>query len=314
MKNRLGALIALAALVLLAPAAVSAAQDTSLDQAGALVDKHDYKGAIAILDRLLTQDPKNVNALVMRGDAKDDLGDHNGALDDYNAAIEINPDYEYAYATRCGTHLELSHTRAAVNDCTKALSLKPKDDMALRERSAAYYFLGDYQLAAADAQAAMDVDNTEPGNILANCRAAVGMLRDDVKDCSTYISYQPNDADGYFYRGRIYLNTSSPAQAKDDFHKALQLDNTYTAAHYWLAEAALELGAYNESVSESDAFLAQYPSDADTLLLRAKAEVKLGHTDAARIDGNAALQQYRIQNDSDGEARVQTFLKGLDKP
>jgi tetratricopeptide (TPR) repeat protein len=305
--------MALAVLSLLGHSAASASTDSPLDRASALIDKHDYKAAIAVLDRIVAQDPTNVNALVMRGDAKDDNGDHTGALQDYNAAIEINPDYEYAYATRCGTQLSLSHERSAVADCTKALSLKPKDDMALRARSAAYFFLGDYQLAADDAQAAMDIDSTEPGNILASCRAAVGLHRDNLKDCNTYVTYEPNDENGYFNRARMHIIDNEPAEAKADFHQALAIDPAYTGAHYWLAAIALDQQAYNEAISEADAYLAQNANDPDALMLRAQAEQKLGQIDAARTDGKTALQQYRIQNDSDGEARAQTFLNGLDK-
>lgn len=66
------------------------------DQAQAPVDKHDYKGAIALLDRVLESDPKNSNALVLLGDAKDDIGDTAGAMADYNAAIALNPQFAYA--------------------------------------------------------------------------------------------------------------------------------------------------------------------------------------------------------------------------
>lgn len=311
MKGKWASVITSGVLLLLFAASNAASADTPLDRASALFDKHDYKGAITLLDKIIAQDPKNVNALVMRGDARDNDGDRTGALEDYNAAIAINPDYEYAYATRCGTQVELSHHRDAVADCTKALSLSAKDDMALRLRSAAYYFLGDYQLAADDAQAAMEIDGKQPGNLLANCRASVGMLKDDLQDCTTYISYQPDDSDGYFYRGRIYMIDDKPDQAKADFHKVLQLDATYTAAHYWLADILLQQKSYDESISEADAFLAQYANDADTLMIRARAEQGLGQGDAARADGRTALQQYRIQNDSDGEARAQAFLKGL---
>jgi tetratricopeptide (TPR) repeat protein len=102
-----------------------------------------------------------------------------------------------------------------------------------------------------------------------------------------------------------------PVKAQNDFHKALQIDPTFTAVHYWLAEIALELQSYNEAISEADAFLAQNTNDADTLLLRANAEQRLGQVDKARADGTLALKQYRIANDSSGEARAQSFLSSL---
>src|SRR5947209_1031992 len=105
MKHSLAAALLAALFAFGVAAAAEAGSKDVLTKAHALIHKHDDKGAIALLDALLQKDPKNAEALVTRGDAKDNLGQHLEALVDYSAAIEINPDYAYAYYTKCETEV-----------------------------------------------------------------------------------------------------------------------------------------------------------------------------------------------------------------
>jgi tetratricopeptide (TPR) repeat protein len=312
---RFGRTVAMALFGLTLSAGAALAQQSSLDRAGALMDKKDYKSAIVILDRLIRQDPQNAKALVMRADAKDDLADTQGALADYNAAIQINPQYEYAYASRCGVENELSRFKDAIADCTKALTLQTNDDYALRSRAYAYFYLDDYQLSSADAEQALAIDGKNPWNILARCRADVGLRRLDegFKACDSVVALMPDDTSGYFYRARAEMMTGKADQAKTDFHKALQIDDTDTTIHYWLAVIAVDQKNYNEAIGEADAYLASNANDADSLLVRAGAEAGLGKVDAAKYDARTALRRYQIQNDTDGMSRAQRFLDALDK-
>ena len=95
MKFRVSALIPALYFAILTTGMAFAAQSDA-DQLHALWAKNDYKGIIALTNRMLASDPKNAKALVNRGDAKDYLNDYTGALADYTSAIAINPNYEYA--------------------------------------------------------------------------------------------------------------------------------------------------------------------------------------------------------------------------
>lgn len=308
----MAALMILSAFAFAVPAA-AAGNVPTYDQAQKLVDNRDYKGAIALLDRLLAADPKNAKALVLRGDAKDDLGDPASALADYNAALVINPDYAYAYATRCDTQNELDHYDDAVNDCTRALSLDSSDELALRARSLAYYFRGDYELALADAQQVVSLDPTDSRALLARCRANFGVKKYDEarKDCSQVITYAPNEENAYFYRGRSAYMQGNAEAAITDLRKAVRIDADFTAAHYWLALAQYDGKHSADALSEIDAYLLKYPHDADALLLRAKINSNLGKADQAKADAQEALRQYKIANDDDGMKQAQAFIDGV---
>ncbi|MDQ6943505.1 MAG: hypothetical protein M3169_13455 [Candidatus Eremiobacteraeota bacterium] len=105
-----------------APAATPAADETSsYTKAQTLFHDRKFKEAIALLDPYVAAHPRDARALVLRGDCKADLGDNRGALDDYNSAIKIEPEYAYAYVTRCETRLALRDKSGALADLATAL-------------------------------------------------------------------------------------------------------------------------------------------------------------------------------------------------
>src|SRR5204863_6387579 len=57
----------------------------------AKLQKSDWDGAIADFDRALQFDPKLAQAYANRGDAKTEKGDFDGAIADFNRALQLNP-------------------------------------------------------------------------------------------------------------------------------------------------------------------------------------------------------------------------------
>src|SRR3989344_6946387 len=62
--------------------------------------KGDLNGAIADYNRALELDPRHANAYINRGYAKQVRGDHDGAITDYNRALKFDPQYALAYNNR----------------------------------------------------------------------------------------------------------------------------------------------------------------------------------------------------------------------
>ena len=60
----------------------------------------DYQGAIADYNKAIELDPKDATTYKLRGHEKSKLGDYQGEIADYNKAIELDPKDAEAYKLR----------------------------------------------------------------------------------------------------------------------------------------------------------------------------------------------------------------------
>ena len=97
----------------------------------------DYEGAIADYDRAIEINPQHANAYNNRGIAKNKMGDYEGAIADYDRAIEINPQYTIAYNNRGNTKNDMGDYEGAIADYDRALNIDPKYINAIHNRGVA---------------------------------------------------------------------------------------------------------------------------------------------------------------------------------
>src|ERR1700751_1582130 len=68
---------------------------------------------------------KSSDTYLTSGLAKDDLEDYDGAISDYNKAIELNPHYAEAYYKRGNVKKNIKDYTGALADYTKSIEIKP---------------------------------------------------------------------------------------------------------------------------------------------------------------------------------------------
>ena len=86
----------------------------------------------------------------IRGNSKNELKDHKGAIADFTKAIELNPDYAYAYYNRGYVKCNLEDYKGAIADFTKAIELNPDFALAYVNRGISKENLNDLNGACAD--------------------------------------------------------------------------------------------------------------------------------------------------------------------
>ncbi|MBO1063133.1 MAG: tetratricopeptide repeat protein, partial [Aphanizomenon flos-aquae CP01] len=67
--------------------------------------------------------PNYADAYYNRGIVRNELGDKQGAIDDYNQAIKINPNYAKAYVGRGYVYYQLGDKQKAREDLQRAAQL-----------------------------------------------------------------------------------------------------------------------------------------------------------------------------------------------
>ena len=123
-----------------------------------------------------------------------DSRDFNGALSEYNHAIELKPDFALAYNGRGRAWLSLGNLGQAVADYSTAISLDPDYALAYFNRGCARRTQENVKGAIADFNKAIDVD--------------------------------PHFALAFAYRGFAQMSLGRERDARKDFARSLKLDGS----------------------------------------------------------------------------------------
>ncbi|MBD2594981.1 tetratricopeptide repeat protein [Nostoc spongiaeforme FACHB-130] len=97
------------------------------NRGNARADMGDYEGAIDDYTQVIAINPHDAHAYYNRGNARYDLGDNAGAFEDYTQAIQINPNYADAYYNRGNVQSAIGDKQAAMTDFQKAVELYRKE-------------------------------------------------------------------------------------------------------------------------------------------------------------------------------------------
>ena len=93
-----------------------------------------------------------------RGIAKRRMGNHTGAIADYNSALEINPNHAKAYCNRGIAKRHMGDYASAIADYDSALEISPNYAKAYNHRGFAKSRMGDYMDAIADYDSALEIN------------------------------------------------------------------------------------------------------------------------------------------------------------
>ncbi|HEU5290278.1 MAG TPA: tetratricopeptide repeat protein [Cyclobacteriaceae bacterium] len=144
--------------------------------------------------QLVTSYPTSARALVVLGDAYADISDHTKSREQYQKAIELDPNWVGGYFSLGISYLNLEPKdfKKAEENFTKVVALKP-------DFSGSHVYLGDSYRAQND---------------LEKARASY----------QTALEKDPNDALTYLKRGHVNSYLGSYDEARSDYRKASELN------------------------------------------------------------------------------------------
>lgn len=99
-----------------------------------------------------------------RGRARLELGDREGAITDFNTALDLNPGSALAYNERGRTYHKAGNNNQAIKEYSAALDLFPSYGAALRNRGTAHLFHGNLEDARTDFDTAIAAVNYDPAS------------------------------------------------------------------------------------------------------------------------------------------------------
>jgi len=203
------------------------------DAAQAVVD---YSNALK--DITLTND-RRATILNDRAVAYARIGQPKLALDDFNHAAQLFPEYAAIYNNRGSLLLALGYPEEAIKDFNRAIVLAPGYAAAMGNRAGAY--------------------------------AQVGHNDQAIRDYTRAIRLMPQAAAPLAGRGRVHLAVGRPHAAIRDFTRAVNADPRFAAAYRSRAEAKLDIGHHEEAIEDLSRAIAFDVGNAELYLLRGQA-------------------------------------------
>ena len=156
---------------------------------------------------------QSAQSLLRNGAKKFKNNDYNGAIEDLNSSIEVNPKSYLAYFIRGAAKSAIEDYKGAIIDFTDALKIKPDESMV-------WYMRGTAKLGISE------ISNKSVAPSPGYKHAAIEIRESAIKDFNIAIQLDPNKAN--YYRARGYANTliEDHEKALDDYRQALVLDKS----------------------------------------------------------------------------------------
>jgi len=203
----------------------SAAVSGAIKAGEARFQDNDFDGAIAEFDRALERDPESAAAYSYRGFAYAAKGDLEQALADFEKALTIAPDNALTYYHRGTVYVNGRQPDRAIADLDRAIELDATLFLAYNNRGIAYNQKDDLDQALSDFDRAIEL-GFNSAMVFTNRGSVYGKKGDldqAIADFDRAIEMDPGYAQAYLVRGLSYLQAGNVEQAIDDWRELLRI-------------------------------------------------------------------------------------------
>jgi tetratricopeptide (TPR) repeat protein len=238
-----------------------------------------WKDSMTLFSDVIEKNPDAGLAYNNRGNLRMDLKDLNGAMEDFNKAIELK--YFDAYNNRGIIRNRLGDYKNALEDFNRAeQNIRWDKEKLLYNRGIAKLNIGDFKGAEEDFSGAIRI-NPRHANALSNR----GLVRHEklsdiegaIQDFDEAIRLDPDDPYVYYNRGNAWLRSGKTDEALADYDRTIERAPQFAAAYFNRGLAFLQSGSLNAACTSWES------------------AVKLGEKNAAEL-----MEKYCQCFDTDG--------------
>lgn len=201
-----------------------------------------HREAINHYNEAIFLKPDYANAYHNRGVAKSYQGLFREAINDYDKTISLKSDYAMAYCNRGITKLKLGQRTKAITDLSEAIRLDRNYVHSYVGRGEAQFELGHHEEAITDYNEAirLDPDLEEAYYDRGNAKFGLGRYKDAISDYDQAINLKHDYTESYFHRGCAKRKIDELDEARKDFEQALNIARGQ-GNQYLLAKALWKL-------------------------------------------------------------------------
>lgn len=297
--NKLMLLATVVVLALSQPNSATADPSTDLlKKAQALLEQRKTDAALACLNTLIKQQPKNALAYIERSRAHVWVGKHDKALADSNKAIALKPRLASAYTNRAAIYTLTARYQKALADSSKALELQPRLAMAYLVRALVYERLKLYQKEIEECNKAIAIAPKTARYYIIRAFAyrGLGQYQSALQDCNKALSLASKDEIFYRERGSVYSRLGKFQKAVDDYSAAIKIVPQSAETYLLRADAFSKLGQFHKQIDDLTLAIKFSPKDADLYERRGGAHYQLGQLKNAVADCSMAMNLNPISS------------------
>jgi len=252
----------------------------------------DKQGAIDDYTLAIKINPNYAKAYYNRGYVRKDLGDKQGAIDDFNLAIKFNPNFAEAYYNRGYVRNELGDKQGAIDDYNQVIRINPNYADAYYNRGNARNQLGDKQGAIEDYNQAIKINpNLDLAyNNRGLARSDLGDKQGAIEDYNQAIKINPNYAGAYNNRGNARSDLGDKQGAIDDYTLAIKINSNDAQAYNNRGIVRNQLGDKQGAIDDYTLAIKINPNYAGAYYNRGNARYELGDKQGAIEDYNQAIK------------------------
>lgn len=186
------------------------------------------------------------------------------AISDYTAAIAAHPDWPDPYIERCDLYARQIMLDKALSDCSSAIALQPDNLVLRRMRIDLYYCTKDYGDIVADYSVVIAQHPDVAALLLDRSNALIFMGKYDQASADADAAHDLDRhwSRPYIMRGWIYFAQAEFGKAEDEFDTAVDRSSDYAGAYVARGEAQWAEGKFAEA---DDSFNEAFAHDKTSL-------------------------------------------------
>lgn len=254
----------------------------------------DFEGAAADCTLALARNKYKSEAYKVRGFARQQLGMDSLAVEDYNHGLDYNPDDKYFLYYKGMALSELKKYQEADSTFTRLLRRYPGFNDGYVARGRLNILCGDTVKGMTDIEKSLSISKTNIGAYLikAEILARQGEWERAAEAMDDAVRLRPEETDLYINRAYVRYNKNDFFGAMSDYDYALTLDPTNEAALFNRALLRTEVKALSLASQDFSEVLRLDPTNFHALYNRGLINLELGQYRKAYDDFREIARRY----------------------
>jgi len=227
-----------------------------------------------------------------QGIALGSLGKYDEAIQAFDKAIEINPQYEAAWYLKGAALNRWGMYSDAVQAYDKVIEINPRNESAWHGKGITLGNLGKYDEAVQAFDKAIEINpkNAVGWYLKGAALDRQGKVLEAIQACNNATEINPQDAEAWYIKGKVLEDLGRYDEAIQAFDNSTQINPQNVDAWYDKGEELYWQGKYNESIQALDKVTEIDPQDADAWYVKSMALDDLGKQDEAGLAYNRSIE------------------------